>query len=196
MAVTITPSPIDCETDLPASIFDSLDILDPVWNSDDTIELRWETLLRGPFRVYVDGVLVKTTYQRRAILHVGPEEFPTFDVLTDEESAELADARSARLVLQWNAAALADYYTVKQYVGGQWVTVTEIPAEGRQHFTFVTDALADDTEHRFKVYPMRTGGAAGAELSITRHQIRDPDPPDVELSYNDTAGTVTISAAT
>ena len=195
MAITITPSPVDNEIELLAAIFDSIRLLNPVWLSDDTIDLRWETLLRGPFSVYMDGVLVKTTYQRRAILHVDPDEFPAFDVLTAEETADLDDARSARLMLEWYASTLADYYRVQQYIDAAWVTIAEIPDQGQDAFTFVTDALADDTEHQFKVYPMRSGGAAGTELSITRMMIRDPDPPDVDVEYNDTAGTVTISAA-
>jgi hypothetical protein len=194
MAVTLTPAMATNLVAAETAVIDSLRVLDPVWLDDHTVGLPWETLLAGPYRIYVDGVHVKTTYQRRYPLHVDTE-LPVVDVLTAEEDPTLEDARSARIILTWWPSPLAVIYRVEQYIDYMWVTLAEIPDRGEAFFEFVTEPLADDTQHQFKVIPIHASGAEKPELLITHQMVRAPDPPDVTVTYQDGSGKVTIAEA-
>lgn len=194
MAISVTPAALVNVSAISAPVVDSMIIYDPVYVGDNAVEVRWETDLRGPFSIYLDGVEVKTTYAKRSIVHVD-DEHSVIDVLSAEETEDVDPVASARFRLRWSAATLADYYRVQRYIDSSWTTIAEIPDRGQSAFEFVTGPLDDDQSHQFRVYAVRTNGTPSAALEIIREMVRDPDPPDVDLAYNDGSGTVTISAA-
>lgn len=164
----------------------------PIPLGGDAYRLTWASDLPSPtFYLYVDGELVLTTAATSA--DVAGIVGVVYDVFDDPTPP--AAGFPATMTLAWHAAAGAATYRVERLVGASWTAVATITAGELDYFTYVTDVLADDTVHSFRVVPVSQAGNDGTPATFTALMVRHPDVPVVDYAYDADDGTVTITAA-
>lgn len=160
------------------------------------VYIAWTTGDFGPpYRVFVNGVQVATTRATRMLKLIALDESAIIEVL-DDPSASPSIVRSARLNLGWAQSSGADHYRVERKIDSVWTEIDRVKDTGAATYSYRTPPLADDTVHELRVVPQGTNGLDGTALTFNAlEMIRHPDVPDVAFAFNDTAGTVTITAA-
>jgi hypothetical protein len=82
---------------------------------------------------------------------------------------------------------------VERNITSVWTTQATIKEDGRSDYEYRTVALDDDASLELRVIPVGTNGEDGTALTVTAETVRHPDPPFLDITYNDTAATLTIA---
>jgi len=149
----------------------------------------------GPYYIYADGKLVGTTETEEWILQ-------TLGVIEIIEAAAPERILTGRLVIQWDAIAAIDYYSVEQYFGsypyGAWTEIAQIKDDGSPLFQYETGQQSDESAQFFRVKAVgENGNVSGvATNAVTRRAViaRHPDVPDVSYSFSNATKKITITA--
>ena len=151
----------------------------------------------GPYRIYLRGELLDTItdteyeYEEATATHVAPPiEVLDAGYVIDPNSV----AYPARVRLQWRVASGADLYEIQKYSGGSWGAVDVVDEQGLGYYTWVSDALADVTIHRWRVVPINDDGLEGSPLGLSALVVRNPEQDQVAYSYSNATGNVTVEA--
>lgn len=169
-------------------------VREPVQLAANLWVVNWISTHPGPFYVYVDGEHVLTTRSKsaRILAEAAYGEHPIIDVATTPGFAP-ALVRSARMELKWDADPDAEHYNIEQWSGSAWTKIAEQPRGNADQEVYRTAPLGDDALHRFRVKSVKPNQTPSTGTEFSKFVVRAPDPPSVTLSYNDGAGTVTVS---
>lgn len=154
-------------------------------------KLTWTGSAGGPYYIYRNGVLMGTTYATSIVITVAPGENPIITVT--DVAGDVPDSYPDRVTIGWRSVTGATKYVVQQYTGGSWVSIQEIPHDGRACYTWRSPALDDLTAYTYGVLPY-SGLVAGTRQSYAVLMVRYPDPPRVSYSYSAATRKVTVTA--
>lgn len=190
---TLTPTPVIMTLSAPAVTLPTLTLLPPIRVSEARFLVQWETALSGPFYVWRDGQLVTVTHSNSVYIASDRDrEDVIFDVFATPTERPLF-VRSNRLKIEWTATTLTREYRVERNIASVWTTQATIKEDGQSQYAYRTFALDDDTLQQLRVIPVGTNGEDGTALTLTAETVRHPDPPFLDITFNDTAATLTIA---
>jgi len=136
------------------------------------------------YEIWLDGIVIDT---------VTPESFdfelPGFNVTPPPlEIVEVSDVpdseiRPPFLILQWREIALATSYSVEFLVGSVFEKQKFVYPKGSGYLRFQTPAQVDATEVIWRIRAMDDAGNFGVEVPFTIDIVKNPDPPDVSITY-------------
>jgi hypothetical protein len=161
-----------------------------------TYMLSWVSAKTPPvtFRIYREGLqihsYVSSTSSGEVLLPIGPGETPFIEVL-DDNCAIPTLAFPGSMLLNWLETENASTYSIQEYIDGDWEEQRSFTA-GLGAYNFQTRWLEDCTDNDFRVVPQDAAGNDGTPLTFHVYQVRHPDPPEVEYSFNPN-GTFTVS---
>jgi hypothetical protein len=160
--------------------------------------LEWASDLASPtFYLWMDGVFVLSTGAGSIEVAVSVPSSPVFSVFDDADAAP-SNVYPAGVLIQWDQPTdlEVEYYLVEEYVAAAWTERTRVTADpARWQYEFQTRPLEDVTTHQFRVTPVGVNGNAGAARTYSVYMVRNPDPPDVALSYDDGTQKITVASA-
>jgi len=166
-----------------------------------TYLIKWEAVGSPPYRIFLDGVHVATTYSRNSdgvssfVLFVENDDEVRIVEVLDDPNAEPTAVNPQRFELSWTPVDDAASYRLEKYVDGAWAREEEIVADAALSvYRAVSVTLDDDTSHQYRVVPVGTNGNDGTPVAVTKHMIRHPDPPQVTVAVN-VDRTLTITEA-
>ena len=146
------------------------------------------------YRIYLDGVLIDTTSaQEYEFYGAGYDNTPPPIEITSSGITAETELYRAVAVLQWRYVDGAFEYWVQKYTGGAWVQQSRIPEIGAGYYKFVTPIQDDCTETSWRVLAVDENGIEGDAVIFTFTLARNPDEPDITMSYD--SGTLTIAGA-
>lgn len=141
------------------------------------------------YYVYRNGVLSEITSRPWVDVTLASGEQATIEVF--DAAGTPTTAYSGNVTLQWDEVAGATQYRVDKYVASVWTQKALYGDTGQAVYQYVTEYLADDTEHIFRVVPVLNGND-GQARTFTFRMVRVPDAPqDVVWSYAEGAVTAT-----
>lgn len=150
----------------------------------------------APFDVVLGGRVVlentsETTYEAESATAYEP---PPIEVIAAGAGSAQSQLYPPYLVVQWFHLAFAAYYRVFEYVDSAWIqrgrTITD---SGDGYYTYTTADLTDCAESKWRVIPYDAYGGAGDPVDITVMIVRVPDPPSVELTYDEATNEILVS---
>lgn len=153
----------------------------------------------GPYRVYLDGRLIDTI----TAVEYDYEGYtwgsfpPPLEVLDANDSTTPQNLDyPPRLWLQWRGVTDAEYYVVEYYSGSAWTRVNlQMPETGAGYYKYQTPALADVTTAQWRVLAVDAYQNESDPLTFSALIVRNPDTPDVTMTYSAVTGNVTIAEA-
>jgi hypothetical protein len=169
-------------------------ILTDTWTDRTTREITWSTSLSDPlFYIYRDGALVTTTYAETWSFGIPENEDPVISVRDD--ATPPGYYWPGRIYLSWypDAAVPASYYLIEEDSGAGFVEVARIPQTGLGYYRWLTQWLSDGYDTVWRITPVDAAGNSGEPLDFEYTQVRHPDTPNVEFSYSEITGIVTIT---
>lgn len=167
-----------------------------VFNSIQNIGInQWQFSWSGtaPFRVYLDGVYFGETSSTSLSISYrkNGDEAPALEIYDSTDSTVAQNTLyPSRMNLQWRGISGVFYYRIDQYVDSEWTEIDRIPHSGEGYYLYLTEKLADETEHQFRIVAVTNDGGESLPLSFPGFIIKNPDPPQVNFSY--AAGQLTI----
>jgi hypothetical protein len=157
------------------------------------------TATTAPYRIYLDGRLVSTVtsaeydYEGRAY-GTYPPPLEVLDA-NDSTTAQNLDY-SPRLTLQWRGVTGTAYYVVEYYADAAWTRVDlQIPETGFGYYNYQTPVLTDVTTAQWRVLAVDAYANESDPLAFSALIVRNPDTPDVTMTYSAVSGNVTIAEA-
>lgn len=150
----------------------------------------------SPYRIYADGVLVDTItdaeyeYEQTGFTNVQPN-VQVLDA-NDTDPSDIV-AYPWRISMQWRWVEEAESYQVDEYDSGTWKKRGVVREDDSGYYTFESPSLEDVTSSQWRVRAIDAYGNYSSALSFEFFIARNPDPPDVDLSYSNDTGNVTIS---
>jgi hypothetical protein len=154
----------------------------------------------SPFRLYLDWELVdgrSTTDTSRVFVNADDDEPPVLEVLDANDTSDPEQIRNGgRAVLQWRDTAQSDYYLIEEKVSGTWTEMDIVQHDGLGYNQYITELLDDETTAQFRVTATASDDSAGQPLPYDLFIVRNPDPPNITMSYSSSAGEVTVAAST
>ena len=170
-------------------------LYEPVQVGPNAWRLSWSSDQdESDYQVYVNGEYRLTTRSNTMALTLGLIESVVIDVF-DDETSRPSPAASAYVVLGWDAVADADYYRIERKVDGAWKLLANVGAGNQARCHYTTPALADTVAaHEFRVTVVDDQGAESTPQPVDIQMRRHPDPPRVEMAFNNTTKKVTITA--
>ena len=169
----------------------------PVKIAYGTWRIGWTSDVSAPtFYVYFHGRLEIVTMDEEFVMVTGDDsEPPAIEVYDDP--AVIADQlkESGRMVLQWYAVPgnASVVYRVEHLQGSSWITKLHVVENGRGVYQYPTAWLADMVEAYFRVIPIDSVGREADPIEFTAMVVRNPDPPEIALTY--AGGDLTVSSA-
>lgn len=149
----------------------------------------------APYRVYLRGKLLATiSAEFYEIEELGAaDEPPPLEVL-DAAGAASPDSvlNPCRAILQWRAVSAAKYYVVRELVSASWQKRAQIQEVGCGYYSFESAALADGSATSWRVVAIDALGNESAPVAFSVTTVRNPEPPEVSLAYDD--GVLTVRA--
>lgn len=173
----------------------------PIQIDEVAWKIRWTSDRPTPvtFYVYLEGVLVtpdglvSDDGAGEWTVSVPPGEYPQLDVLDKECLPPLAF--SGHFLLQWYGTGNLEY-RVEKLISAVWTLQETLPDDGRGYFSWRSPWLADVTVHSYRIVPVSQAGNQGTALSLVCLMVRNPDIPNVSVTYNgSTLKTIHIVAA-
>ncbi|KPL06089.1 hypothetical protein AMJ85_10735 [candidate division BRC1 bacterium SM23_51] len=170
-------------------------LYEPIQVGPNAWRLSWSSDQDDPdYRVYVNGEYRLTTRSNTTVLTLGAVESAVVDVF-DDETSRPSPAASAYVVLGWDAVADADYYRIERKIDGAWRLLANVDAGDQARCHYTTPALADTVAAReFRVTVVDDRGAESTPQSVDILMRRHPDPPRVEMAFNNTTKKVAVTA--
>lgn len=173
-----------------------------VWQDEETRVVTWSSSLGSPeYYVYQDGKLVTKTFAETWTFHIpspkdtdAPREDPLISILDD--STPPGYTSPGRIYLSWYPDPDAAYYLIEEEIESVFTEVVRIPETGRGYYRWLTQWLTDGYETAWRITPVDAAGNSGTPFDFEFTQVRHPDTPNVEFSYSDITGTVTITEGT
>jgi hypothetical protein len=162
----------------------------------------WEYTWSGtsPFNLYLDWEYLdetSTTDVNRIVLNSDNTEPPILEVLDANDTTEPDQIRhGGRAVLQWRDVADTDYYVIEEKVSSVWTELDIIGHNSLGYNKYITELLDDETTAQFRVTATALDETAGEPVAFDLFVVRNPDPPDITLSYSSSGGEITIAAST
>lgn len=189
---TLTPSPVVITLVPPAVTIATLALLPDVRVSNFRTLVRWITTLPGPFYVWRDSKLVAVTHRTSVYLATaGDSEDVVYEVFTNADERPTF-VRSNRLTIEWGETSDTREYRVERNIASVWTPQALFKASGQPTYKYRTLALDDDALHEFRVIPVGVNSEEGTALTVSAQTVRNPDPPVVEITFNNTVATLTI----
>ena len=165
---------------------------------------HWQYTWSGtaPFYVYSAGELVLDATTLTTWIFQGDSntEPPVVEVRdsTEAESTISQIVNPQYAIFQWYQASNAAQYVVQESStdGGAtvWTTRRTLFEDGSEYYTFQTPVLDDVTTATWRVAAVDTQ----SNYTVIQYQVfmvRNPDPPEITLSYDNGTGLLTVSAA-
>lgn len=166
-----------------------------VWQDSETRVITWSTSLSNPeFYVYKDGALVTKTFAEMWTFRLAPGEDPLISIRDD--STPPGYTWPGRIYLSWYPDPDASYYLIEEEIESVFTEVARIPETGLGYHRWLTQWLPDGYKTVWRITPVDVAGNSGEPLDFKYTQVRHPDTPDVEYSYSEITGTVTITEGT
>ena len=142
------------------------------------------------------GAVIYSGQQPSCVVTVGA--MASLSVFVSDDSADApSEVCPGRMTLRWWASETpaAGYYSIEEYVAGEWVERAKVLDNGAGYFTWQSRWLEDVTTHQFRVVAAGADENQAAAVTVSGFVVRYPDPPDVTYTYDDSTNTVTIAAA-
>lgn len=190
---TLTPTPVVVTLTAPAVSIATLTLLPIVRVSEARFLVEWSTTLTGPFYVWRDGSLVAVTHRTKAYIASDRDREAVIVDVFSTATERPAFTRSNRLVLAWASSADTKEYRVELKIASVWTTQAIVKDDGRDAYSYRTLALDDDALQELRVTPVGTNSEDGTALNVTAQTVRHPDPPFLDITFNNTAATLTIA---
>lgn len=150
-------------------------------------------IVGATFYWYQDGVLSQTGTM--PWFDVTAPDGEHIDISVFDSSATVPPRSYAgRAVLGWDEAPGAYSYLVQQYVGAAWVDVRSVPDRGESYFEVVTDYLADETTHQFRVGAKSEDGNVSGYREFTFYWVRRPTTAAATATFDSVTG-ITVALA-
>lgn len=164
---------------------------------------HWRYVWTGtsPYYVYKDGHLFfnATTRTEWIFDNTSNYEPPVIEVRDSTEATTTIEQLNnpPYATLQWFMAANAAYYIIQEYVtvgsSGSWVTRKNLFEDGSEYYTYQTPVLDDVTTATWRVLAVDKHNTYNP-VTFEIYMVRNPDPPDIALSYSAATGNLTVSA--
>ena len=156
---------------------------------------RWlvtysSNLASPTFRVYYQGRLIDES--ARTSVHIDSETEPQVEVY-DATTTPTQWTYPGRVRLQWYHQADAEGYRVYEYVNSTWLERQTLSDHGPAYHTWQSRWLPDVTTAQFRVVALDSLRNEGTEIDVTVFIVRNPDPPEVSVTY--TGGNIVVSNA-
>jgi hypothetical protein len=102
-------------------------------------------------------------------------------------------ASPGRIYLSWYPDTGAEYYLIEEAPEGIYTEIARVTESGLGYYRYLTKWLSDGYSGTWRITPVDAAGNSGDPLLFKVAQVRHPDVPNVEYSYSDTTGKVTIN---
>lgn len=140
----------------------------------------------APYRVYLRGALIATTAAvEYDIEEAGAtDEPPILEILDATEGAAETVTYPHHAVLQWRGDETASIYRVQEYIESAWTTRETVLETGVGYYHYTTEQLADVSTHLWRVQAIDDYNNASAALAFSVRIARNPDAPDITVTYD------------
>jgi len=158
---------------------------------------KYEWTGTTPYQVYRQGKLIDTVDDAEYTIEVygATDEPPVIEVLDDDD---VGTAQSVlypcRVTLQWRGVSGADSYVIYKYVDAAWVEQAYAMEVSAGYYTHESGCLDDVTASQWRVTAKDTHNNESDPISFTLFVVRNPDLPDLDLSYDAVDGELDIAA--
>lgn len=153
--------------------------------------LKYSSNLSNPtFYIYLDGNLIAETKQTEYTIAVNLDEVSLIEILDDPDASPM-QVFPGKARLGWFFVEGTDYYRVDEYINETWVERRRLP-ENNGYLQWESRFLEDGQTHLFHVVPIGINGNEGEAKQFAVLMVRRPDVPDVDYSYNEGTGNVTV----
>lgn len=142
------------------------------------------------FYIYLDGILVALTIRTNHIISISPDEQVMIEILDTTDAPSQVFPGKIRLC--WFAVDSANYYHVDEYIDSVWTERARID-DNSGYMNFDSRFVEDGQNHRFRIVAVDSSGNESTAAELIVLCVRHPDGPDVDYSYDDGTGKVTIS---
>mgnify|MGYP007083423847 FL=1 len=133
------------------------------------------------FRVYHEGLLIDES--ARTTVQVQSDTEPVIEVY-DATTTPSQWTYPGRVRLQWYHQADADAYRVYEYVNSTWLERITLQDHGPAYHQWQSRWLSDVTTAQFRVVALDTLRNEGTEVDLNVFIVRNPDPPQVTVTYS------------
>ncbi len=152
----------------------------------------------SPYRVYWNGTLLDTVTALEYIIEENGylTEPPALEVLdaNDTDDAENI-AYPPRLVIQWRQVSDVLSYGVREKVGATWTARATVGENNLGYYRHETPALDDITTADWRVVAIDSLGNESDPLEFDAFVVRNPDPPDITITYDPVNEELDVAAA-
>lgn len=158
---------------------------------------RYDWTGTAPFERHVEGdnaVRGTTTDTSAVLLFQGSNEPAPLEVIDSADTNTPENVQyPPRARIQWRGIPDAIGYRVEQYIASVWTHKQQYMERGAGYYEYESDKLADCATHQFRVIPIYDLNDEGNPLLFSVFMVRNPDAPEIALSY--AGGDITAEAA-
>ncbi len=151
----------------------------------------------APFDIWCNGEkILNQTTTTSTVVQFPSETVPHAIEVRDADSVGVANSvkYSPRIRLQWRGQSGVDYYKVQAYLSAEWSTRQIVRENGKGYYMFTTIAQADASTVQWRIVPVDYRKYEGEPVTFSHYVVRNPEPPDVALSYAAGTGLLTVAA--
>ena len=150
----------------------------------------------SPYQIWLKGKLIVDDLDDEEYEYFNPnyvDSAPPVEILNDGDSIE-SDDNSPLLKFLWRGTTAATAYLVEKFEDSAWATKATVMERELGYYSWTTPAQADETTAQWRVRAVNLHGEAGTGILFTVDVVRNPDPPDVNVSIN-SIGDLVVSEA-
>jgi hypothetical protein len=145
------------------------------------------------------SIVEGATTEEDTLVIVGDDahEAPAVEV---QDSTDTEEALSLQFppyfTLQWWGLPVANYYRIDEYDFDteEWVEKGRVAEDGYGYHQWISQPHADGETPRFRVTPIDCFGNEGAAVVYDFTIVCNPQPPAIDIVYDEDTGNVEITA--
>lgn len=148
------------------------------------------------FYVWLNGELVSTGTETSTTVVAAGGSFPSL-FITDDEDETPGGVSNGHFTIAWDVPSGAEQMIIESQAAGAgtWSTVQTLDVTGGDAIIFFTTGfLADATGYIYAAKAVDGAGNISTRSLAHFPMVRLPDVPEVEMTYSDISGLVTITS--
>lgn len=157
---------------------------------------EWDANSGDPFDIYLDGVMLGSVVGGEYEVEEDGYDTspPPLEIVADESGVYAGSLLyPPYVILQWRGVSGADAYLVEHHRSGDWMAAKTIMDLDAGYYTYQTDVLTDSESSSFRVSALDVLGNAGTPVTFSFYVVRNPAPPEVDLSMD--SGDIVVGVA-
>jgi hypothetical protein len=160
---------------------------------------QWNYTVSGttPWRIYRDGRLLSTvTSTTFGIQTNDADEPPAIEVLDSTDSfTPVTVANPQYATLQWRGRPEAESYLIQRFDDPTYTDLITIPHDAVRYYSIDTGVIDDQDTGTFAVRVVDSEDVESDVIEFDVFIVRNPDPPSIDISYDEGTTTLTVSAS-